>query len=119
MPVTRNVGCLDGQSIQEIGGDLLFLSPDGIRTFAGTARIGDVELSSVSRQIQKVTTALADNINNFTISSGVLRSKSQYRLFYTNTSLASSEAKGIIGTLTPNGFECCLLYTSPSPRDCQ
>ena len=79
VPVTRNVGCLDGQSIQEIGGDLLFLSPDGIRTFAGTARIGDVELSSVSRQIQKVTTALADNINNFTISSGVLRSKSQYR----------------------------------------
>ena len=105
VPVTRNVGCLDGQSIQEIGGDLLFLSPDGIRTFAGTARIGDVELSSVSRQIQKVTTALADNINNFTISSGVLRSKSQYRLFYTNTSLDSSEAKGIIGTLTPNGFE--------------
>ena len=47
---------------------ILFLSPDGIRTFAGTARIGDVELSSVSRQIQKVTTALADNINNFTIS---------------------------------------------------
>ena len=104
-PVTRNVGCLDGHSIQEIGGDLVFLSPDGIRTVAGTARIGDVELSSVSRQIQKIITTIADSINSFTISSGVLRSKSQYRLFYTNTSLSASVSKGIIGTLTPNGFE--------------
>lgn len=105
VPITKNVGCLDGQSIQEIGGDLLFLSPDGIRTIAGTARIGDVELSSVSRQIQKVTSLIAASINNFVISSGVLRSKSQYRLFYTNTSQSSAVSKGIIGTLTPNGFE--------------
>ena len=105
VPITKNVGCLDGQSIQEIGGDLLFLSPDGIRTVAGTARIGDVELSSVSRQIQKVTSLIAASINDFTISSGVLRSKSQYRLFYTNTSQSSAISKGIIGTVTPNGFE--------------
>tara|TARA_R110001632_G_scaffold232799_1_gene374633 strand:- start:205 stop:1809 length:1605 start_codon:yes stop_codon:yes gene_type:complete len=105
VPVTRNVGCLDGQSIQEIGGDLLFLSPDGVRTVAGTARIGDVELSSVSRQIQKITSVIASSINDFVVSSGVLRSKSQYRLFYTNTSQSSSLSKGIIGTLTPNGFE--------------
>ena len=45
-PITTNVGCLSGGSIQEIGGDLLFLSPDGVRTVAGTARIGDVELGS-------------------------------------------------------------------------
>jgi len=105
VPVTKNVGCLDGQSIQEIGGDLLFLSPDGVRTVAGTARIGDVELSSVSRQIQKITSVIANSIDSFIISSGVLRSKSQYRLFYTNTSQSSALSKGIIGTLTPNGFE--------------
>ena len=105
VPITKNVGCLDGQSIQEIGGDLLFLSPDGIRTVAGTARIGDVELSSVSRQIQKITTVIADGVNNFIITSGVLRSKSQYRLFYTNVSQSSAVSKGVIGTLTPNGFE--------------
>ena len=51
-PITTNVGCLSHGSIQEIGGDILFLAPDGVRTIAGTARIGDVELSSVSRQIQ-------------------------------------------------------------------
>ncbi len=42
LPITKNVGCLSAQSIQEIGGDLLFLAPDGIRTISGTARIGDV-----------------------------------------------------------------------------
>ena len=41
-PITENVGCLSGYSIQEIGGDLIFLAPDGLRTVAGTARIGDV-----------------------------------------------------------------------------
>ena len=104
-PITQNVGCLDGNSIQEIGGDLVFLSPDGIRTVAGTARIGDVELGSVSRQIQSLIGTLASSVNSFRISSTVLRSKSQYRLFYSAATAASSLAKGIIGTITPNGFE--------------
>jgi len=104
-PITENVGCLSGYSIQEIGGDLLFLSPDGIRTIAGTARIGDVELSSVSRQIQQIIGEIANSINEFTIDSCVLRSKSQYRLFYTNKNIASSFSKGIIGTFTVNGYE--------------
>ena len=104
-PITENVGCLSGYSIQEIGGDLVFLSPDGIRTVAGTARIGDVELSSVSRQIQSIIGDVANSISSYTIDSCVLRSKSQYRLFYTDTSLGSSVSKGIIGTLTSNGFE--------------
>ncbi len=104
-PITQNVGCLDGNSIQEIGGDLIFLSPDGIRTVAGTARIGDVELGSVSRQIQSLIGTLASSVNSFRISSTVLRSKSQYRLFYSSATATSSTSKGIIGTITPNGFE--------------
>ena len=109
VPITQNVGCMDGASIQEIGGDLLFLSPDGLRTVAGTARIGDVELSSVSRPIQSIIQNIADNINNFTVSSAVLRSKSQYRLFYNvptgASETADSSAKGIIATLTNQGFQ--------------
>ena len=54
---------------------------------------------------KKLTTIIANGINNFVITSGTLRSKSQYRLFYTNVSQSSSVSKGIIGTLTPNGFE--------------
>jgi len=104
-PITKNVGCLDGHSIQEIGGDLLFLSPDGFRLVAGTDRIGDVELGSVSRQIQSVVSKVAKSIDSFTVSSAVLRSKSQYRFFYSASTGTTATAKGIIGTITPNGFE--------------
>ena len=105
VPVTKNVGCLSGYSIQEIGGDLIFLAPDGFRTVAGTARIGDVELGTVSKTIQPLITDLAENINTFVIDSIVLRDKSQYRLFYTKTSLENTQQKGIIGTLRPDGFQ--------------
>ncbi len=105
VPVTQNVGCLSSHSIQEIGGDLVFLSPDGIRSVAGTSRIGDVELGSVSRQIQSIISSIALAVNSFTITSAVLRSKSQYRLFYSVDGATSPISKGIIGTLTPNGFE--------------
>jgi len=97
-PITKNIGCLDGKSIQEIGGDLVFLAPDGIRTLAGTVRIGDVELGTVSRAIQPVIKNIADNIGTYNISSIVIRDKSQYRLYY-GTSSTGSSSRGIIGTL--------------------
>ena len=103
VPITTNVGCVNGGSIQEVGGDILFLAPDGIRTIAGTSRIGDVELSSVSRQIQKIISTISAD-SDFIITSGVLRSKSQYRLFYSKTGESPSTAKGIIGTFTSQGF---------------
>jgi len=97
-PVSRNVGCSDAFSVQEIGGDILFLAPDGLRTVAGTARIGDVELGTVSKQIQ-------DRINNIgfdNVSSVVIRGKSQYRLFYPTTGGLETSAKGLIGVLKSN-----------------
>jgi hypothetical protein len=100
-PITQNIGCLDGKSIQEIGGDLVFLAPDGIRTLAGTVRIGDVELGTVSRAIQPVMKDIADNISSFNISSIVIRDKSQYRLYY-GTSSTGTASEGIIGTLKTN-----------------
>ena len=105
VPVAESVGCLSGYSIQEIGGDLIFLAPDGLRTVAGTARIGDVELGTVSKAIQPLITSLASKIDDYVISSVVLREKSQYRLFYTDLTRDSAEQQGIIGTLRPNGFE--------------
>lgn len=103
--VTKNVGCLSGYSIQEIGGDLLYLAPDGIRTIAATDRIGDVELSSVSRNIQKIISDIASSINTYRITSCVLRNKSQYRLFYSSLTEGSLTSKGLIGTFTGSGFE--------------
>jgi len=97
-PITQNIGCLDGKSIQEIGGDLVFLAPDGIRTLAGTVRIGDVELGTVSRSIQPIIKDIADNIDTYNISSIVIRDKSQYRLYY-GTSSTGTATEGVIGTL--------------------
>ena len=105
VPVAENVGCMSGYSIQEIGGDLIFLAPDGLRTIAGTARIGDVELGTISKAIQPLLTTLASTINQFVVSSVVIRDKSQYRLFYSATNANELQQRGIIGTLRPNGFE--------------
>jgi len=51
--VAKNVGTIAHHSIQELGGDIIFLAADGMRTIAGTTRIGDVELGTVSKQIQE------------------------------------------------------------------
>ena len=100
-PITQNIGCLDGRSIQEIAGDLVFLAPDGIRTLAGTVRIGDVELGTVSRSIQPVIKNIADNIGTYNVASIVIRDKAQYRLYYGDSSTGGA-SRGIIGTLKTN-----------------
>ena len=105
VPVTKNVGCLDGKTIQEIAGDLIFLAPDGFRTVAGTSRIGDVELGTISQAIQPIINDIATKADTLQFSSVVLRNKSQYRMFYSTTSTSQFTAKGVIGTLRSNGFE--------------
>ena len=96
--ITKNIGCIDGNTIQEIGGDLIFLAPDGLRTVAGTARIADVEIGSVSRKILPLINDLLDNIADYTLASMVIRERSQYRLFYFQSGQADASQKGIIGT---------------------
>jgi len=100
--VTRNIGCLDGFSIQEIGGDLVFLAPDGIRTVAATARIDDIELSSISHKINPVINDIVININDYDLSSSVIRAQNQYRLFYTKEATNKLSQKGIVGTFKIN-----------------
>ena len=95
VPVTRRIGCVDGFSIQEISGDIVYLAPDGLRTIAGTERIGDVELGTVSKTIQP----RLDNIDTDRISSLVIRGKTQYRLFFPDDSGTATSQPGIIGVI--------------------
>jgi len=90
--VTHDLGCLATDSVIEIGGDLIFLSQDGIRPISGTSRIGDVELETISKKIQSVFNdiSLQQDLNG--LSSVVIRQKSQFRIFF-----SASEAQGIIG----------------------
>jgi hypothetical protein len=102
--VTEDLGCLATDSVVEIGGDLLFLSQDGIRPISGTNKIGDVNLESLSKNIQSFITDVIFNNDLEAVSSVVLRNKSQFRLFYNVT-----EAGGLLGGLRQGqqgfGFE--------------
>ena len=98
-PISRNVGCLHKDTVQEIGGDLIFLAADGLRTLAATTRIDDVELSTISHKILPLLEDITNNIENYELSSIVLRRKNQYRLYYPNPLQTTASGKGIIGTL--------------------
>lgn len=97
--VTANVGCIATDSVQEIGGDLIFMSPDGLRPCAGTSRIGDVEIESISKKIQGLVAGLNSRFNFDTLNSVVIRSKSQVRFFMGDSNTAVSDSYGIIGGL--------------------
>lgn len=98
--VTNSIGCLSGDTIQELGGDLLFLAPDGVRSTAGTERTNDIELGLVSRSIQPlIRQILAIGATEDTYSTCVIRNKSQYRLLLNQTSVAATGQVGFLGKL--------------------
>ena len=100
--ITGNLGCISGYTIQEIGGDLIFLATDGVRTVSGTDRIDDINLGTVSTKIRPIIKTLIDQRNNYIYASTVIKSKDQYRLFYTDADAGYRDQKGIIGTLRPD-----------------
>lgn len=97
--VTTNVGCIARDSVLELGGDLVFLAPDGIRPVAGTSRIGDVELETISRPIQPILSTLSKDYDLDTLNGVVVRSKSQLRYFVGDDSFFAEDSYGIIGGL--------------------
>ena len=101
--VTRNIGCVNGDTIQEFAGDLIFLGPDGLRTIAGTARIGDVELGTISSNVQSI---FNDNLSSASeFDSVVIPEKTQYRIFFTKSTGAENQTKGVICVLKGQQFE--------------
>jgi hypothetical protein len=90
--VTDNLGCMATDSVIEIGGDLLFLSQDGLRPVSATDRIGDVNLETVSKDIQSIFTDIVFDIDLDTLNAAVIRQKSQFRYFFGGT-----DTQGIIG----------------------
>ena len=100
--VTDDLGCLATDSVIEIGGDLLFLSQDGLRPVSGTDKIGDVNLETVSKDIQSIFTDIVFDIDLEGLNAVVIRQKTQFRYFF-----AASETQGIIGGFrqTPNGLQ--------------
>jgi len=101
-PVSRDLGCVAEDTIQEIGGDIMFLGPDGLRLFSATDRVGDFSLGVISKPIQTEVTDLVSSSTVF--SSTIIREKSQYRLFGFNGAYTNDAAKGIAGTQLQEGI---------------
>jgi hypothetical protein len=95
-PVTRDIGAVQEDTAQEIGGDVMFLGPDGLRLLSATERNNDFGLSVVTKAIQPTMLDFIQQSNLY--SSVVIRSKSQYRLLGYNPSINNISARGIIGT---------------------
>ena len=103
VPVTRNIGCINGDTIQEFGGDLVFLGPDGLRTVAATAKIGDTELGTISRNVQSI---FDKNIkDSLLFESVVIPDKTQYRIFFTKGDEADSITRGVTCVMKQDNFE--------------
>lgn len=116
--VTTNLGCVVPDSVIEIGGNLLFLGPDGFRPIAGTSNIGDVQLETFSKKIQYAINAIllelsSANIDVETITSIVIRKKSQFRFL-----IPSEGIFGILGGLRESngniGYEFSQLFGIPA-----
>jgi len=114
--VTRDIGCINGDTIQEFAGDLIFLGPDGLRTIAGTARIGDVELGTISSNVQSIFNENIASASEF--DSVVIPDKTQYRIFFTKSGTVDNQTKGIICSLRGQNFEFAELRgIKPSATD--
>ena len=102
-PVTRDIGCVNRDTIQEFAGDLLFLGPDGLRTVAATARIGDTALGAITQNVQSIFDA---NIKDSTVfDSVVIPDKTQYRIFFSKAGQGEGLTRGIICVRRADKFE--------------
>jgi hypothetical protein len=95
-PITDSTGCVDDDTIKEVGSDIMYLGPDGLRLLSATDRIGDFNIAVVSKAIQTELTNVIGTNTSFTGIS--IKRKSQYRLLGYNSSIGASSATGILGT---------------------
>ena len=101
-PVTREIGCRNGWTIKEFAGDVVFLGPDGLRTIAGTDKIGDVDLGTISKPIQELFQNRTD-VNDF--DAVVIPNKTQYRIIFNKPETTAAITSGVICVRTQEGYE--------------
>jgi hypothetical protein len=95
-PITTSTGCLDPYTVQEVGGDILYLGPDGVRWLSATERNEDFGLERASENIQSEvsrTIVLGPQYTSLPI-----RAKNQYRLFTYSTSTPKALSRGFLAT---------------------
>jgi len=99
-PITNNTGCLCGFTIQEVGGDIMYLGPDGVRYLSASERDNDFGLTRASEKIQNKILSIVNT--NCMYSSVTIASKNQYRLFTYISNVNSDKAEGYAGVKFSN-----------------
>ena len=95
-PISADIGCVRTDTIQEVGGDIAFLGPDGVRLLSATDKIGDFGFAVASRPIQSEVDDLVTSNTSFT--SCVIRGKNQYRLFGYAANRTTLSSVGVLAT---------------------
>jgi hypothetical protein len=110
-PITENTGCVDGATIQEINGDVLFLSDNGFVRLLDTDQQSGLGLGVVSNTISAEATAFL-NIGvapQRYYSSVFFPNKQQYRVFRIGDSGSPST-----GTSAPTGVIAAQVSANPA-----
>lgn len=95
-PITEDIGCINGDTIQEIGGDIIYLAPDGLRLLSATDRNDDFALEIASAPIEKDAKIVVDSTDTYC--SMVIRGKAQYRMFAYIENDAEISQRGLLAT---------------------
>lgn len=102
-PITDRLGCTNVLSVQEVGGDLVFQTSDGIRFLGATERNGDFNLSSLTTNIKTEIEEIVAPSSSAFQTSVVINAKNQYRIFRFDSAVAEADAKGLIGVVKEQG----------------
>lgn len=98
--VTTDTGCLCGFTIQEVGGDIMYLGPDGIRYLSASERNNDFGLNRASEKIQG---EILDIVNtNCYYATTTISSKNQYRIFSFLSGTPRANSVGYLATKYSN-----------------
>ena len=96
LQITEDLGCLFNDTIQEVGGDIMFLSQGGLRFLSATERNNDFGLALASRSIQPDMITFRSGWEDYC--SAVIRGKNQYRIFGYTEATSSATTRGYIAT---------------------
>lgn len=121
--VTGNTGCIDGYSIQEINGDVMFLSDTGLSRLSDTDQQSGLGISVVSNTIKTEINALVAAPVSGTVfyPSVFIPNKGQYRVFRHHTGTTAANTVAVVGsqvTLNPTEISWSLIQgIKPSSID--